>query len=169
MALAALGGPAPAQDIGALVRSGISSVGSSGTSDDGARLPEQRVLRDEIDGFFQAYGQAFDAMDANRIASLHHAPCLKIHGDGSIQCLPTPEAVRGFFQALMERYRERENHSAIFLDLEVVAIGAHAALAAVTWEQKRTDGRVYRRFRRSYNLVRAGPGWKIVAATAHRE
>jgi Domain of unknown function (DUF4440) len=125
----------------------------------------------EMQSFFQGYARAFDAGDVDRIASLHYAPCLKIHGDGSIECLSTPEAVRTFFRDLTGRYRARgdEHHAGRFLDLEVVPIGAQAALASLTWELQRKDGSVYRRFRRSYNIVRMGSDWKIVAATAHRD
>ena len=130
----------------------------------------QATLFYEVESFFQGYKRAFDAIDIDAIAALHHAPCIKIHGDGSVQNLSTPAAVRDFFRELIDKYRGRSDHrGGRFLDLEVVPIGAHAALASVTWEQYRSDGSVYRRFRRSYNLIRARSEWKIPVATAHRE
>jgi hypothetical protein len=48
-------------------------------------------------------------------------------------------------------------------------MGSATVLASLTWEQFRRDGSMYRRFRRSYNLVRPNSLWKIIATTAHRE
>jgi hypothetical protein len=134
-----------------------------------APLQAPSVARDEIEAFFHAYSRALDAWDVDRIARLHHAPCLKIHGDGSIQCLPTHEDVRSFFHDLSEKYRERELHSGSFRDLEVVPIGAQAVLATVTWDLLRIGHSLLRQFRRSYNLYRSGTDWLILVTTAHRE
>ena len=88
---------------------------------------------------------------------------------GAVDCLPTEEAIRDFFRELARRYDARDHSGGRFLDLEVKPIGSAAALASLTWEQFRRDGSMYRRFRRSYNLVRLGSLWKIIATTAHRE
>ena len=125
--------------------------------------------RDEIETFFSTYGRALDAMDIDRVVSLHHAPCLKIHGNGSIQCLPTRETIRGFFHDLTGKYRERGLGSSSFRDLEVVPIGVQAVLATLTWDLLSRDHSPLRQFRRSYNLVRLGTDWLILVATAHRE
>ena len=127
------------------------------------------MMLQEIEEFFHRYARAAEAMNADDLARLHHAPCIKIHGDGAIECLSTHDAVREFFQALAGKYAARDHSGGRFLDCEVKPLGTAAALASLTWEQFRSDGSIYRRFRRSYNLVRVGPDWKIVAATAHRE
>jgi Domain of unknown function (DUF4440) len=126
-------------------------------------------LHDEVEHFFQRYARAAESMDPTELAGMHNAPCVKVHGDGRIECLPTPEAVHAFFQKLATKYEARDHGGGRYLDLEVTPMGTAAALASLTWEQFRTDGRVYRRFRRSYNLVRVASSWKILAATAHRE
>ena len=126
-------------------------------------------IHDEVDRFLQRYARAAESMDVADLAVLHSAPCLKVHGDGRIECLPTNEAVRAFFQALASKYGERDHGGGRYLDLTVTEMGTAAALASLTWEQFRTDGSVYRRFRRSYNLIRVGSSWKILAATSHRE
>ena len=66
-------------------------------------------------------------------------------------------------------YAERDHGGGRFLDLEVRPLGSAAALASLTWEQFKANGSVYRRFRRSYNLLRIDTDWKIVVATAHRD
>jgi hypothetical protein len=55
-------------------------------------------LHDEVEQFFQRYASAAESMDVSDLAVLHNAPCLKVHGDGRIECLPTQEAVRAFFE-----------------------------------------------------------------------
>src|SRR3954471_20331156 len=121
--------------------------------------------------FFERYAQALAARDVDAVTALHHAPCLKIHGDGSIECLATNQELRAFFQRLMVNYQARDGSDSggHFDAFDVLPIGHQAALASLTWELRQKDGIVYRRFRRSYNLVRSGTEWKIVAATAHRE
>ena len=126
------------------------------------------ALLDEVHAFFRAYAQAFAAEEFDAVASLHHVPCVKVHGDGRVECLSSPDEVSAFFRRLLETYRGRGHADARFLDVEAVPIGSQAALASLTWEQRRADGAVYRRFRRSYNLVRGPSGWRILLATAHR-
>jgi len=123
----------------------------------------------DIEAFFRSYASAAEAMNAEALASLHHAPCLKVHGDGRVECLLTHDMVRAFFEELGGRYETRDHGESHFHDLQATALGSAAALASVTWEQFRKDGSMYRRFRRSYNLIRVGGDWKILAATAHRE
>lgn len=144
-------------------------MGSDFTAECGALPSAPGVAQHEIEAFFHAYARALDSIDVERIASMHHAPLLHVHGDGSIQCFSTHEAVRSFFLDLTERYRARGLHSGSFVDLAVVPIGAHAALVTLTWELRRADQSLLRRFRRSYNVCRSGANWMIVVATAHRE
>ena len=125
--------------------------------------------RAEIEGFFQRYANAAEALVVDALASFHHAPFLHIHGDGRVECLPTHDAVRKFFLVLSGKYAERDHGGGRFLDLEVKPLGSAAALASLTWEQFKADGSVYRRFRRSYNLLRINTDWKIVVTTAHRD
>ena len=54
-------------------------------------------LHDEVEQFFQRYARAAESMDAAELAGMHNAPCMKVYGDGRIECLPTQEAVRAFF------------------------------------------------------------------------
>ena len=132
------------------------------------RTSARRMIAD-IEKFFQRYAIAAEARGVEALASFHHAPFLHIHGDGRVECLPTHEAVHEFFLVLSGKYAERDHGGGRFLDLEVKPLGSAAALASLTWEQFKTDGSVYRRFRRSYNLLRINTDWKIVVTTAHRD
>ena len=130
----------------------------------------RRMIAD-IEKFFQRYAIAAEARGVEALASFHHAPFLHIHGDGGAECLPTGARGRPriFPGALFGKYAERDHGGGRFLDLEVKPLGSAAALASLTWEQFKTDGSVYRRFRRSYNLLRINTDWKIVVTTAHRD
>ena len=103
----------------------------------------------DIEGFFQRYANAAEALGLDALASFHHAPFLHVHRDGRVECLPTHEAVREFFLVLSWKYAERDHGGGRFLDLEIKPLGSATALVSLTWEQFKTDGRVYRRFRRS--------------------
>ena len=77
---------------------------------------------EEIELFFEHYSSAAEAMDADALGRLHHAPCLKVHGDGRIECLATPDAVRGFFQKLAGKYEVRDHSGGRYVDLEVTQL-----------------------------------------------
>ena len=125
-------------------------------------------MYEQIEGFFQRYARAAEAMQIDELASLHHTPCLKVHGDGTVQLLSDRDAVCGFFRELAGKYAARGHSGGRFRDLEVKPIGTAGALASLTWEQYRSDGSVYRTFQRSYNLISTGSDWKILVATFHR-
>ena len=127
------------------------------------------MTTETIETFFQKYASAAEAMDAEALASMHYTPCIKVHGDGRIECLHTHENIRAFFEELRTKYAERDHGHSRRSDLLETPIGSAAVLASLTWEQFRKNGTLYRRFRRSYNLVRIGSNWKILVAIAHRD
>jgi len=88
----------------------------------------------DFERFFQRYAAAAEAMDVDELASLHFTPCIKVHGDGTVECLLTPEAVSGFFRRLAEKYEQRDHGASRFLDLEATPLGTDAAQASLTWE-----------------------------------
>jgi hypothetical protein len=55
-----------------------------------------------------------------------------------------------------------------FANLHVVPIGTRSALATMDWQMLREDKTLIRRWRQSYNLLRVGTGWRILAATFHQ-
>ena len=128
----------------------------------------ERMSR-EIEAFFHSYAEAIDQGDFDRVASLHHTPCLKSHGSSdTIDCLQSHDEVRDFFRDLSARYKIRGLRPGSFSELDVTPIGGQAALATLTWEQAGEDGAVGRRFRRSYTMARRNGGWVILAAIGHR-
>lgn len=127
------------------------------------------MTNDTVETFFRQYERAAESMDAEALASMHSAPCIKIHGDGRVECLLTYEQVRSFFERLGTKYADRDHSHSRRSNLVETPIGSAAVLASLTWEQFRRDGTLYRCFRRSYNLIRIGNDWKIVVAIAHQD
>jgi hypothetical protein len=90
-----------------------------------------------------------------------------VRGDGSIQSLQSRPDLEAFFQAAVDGYRREGCRGIRYRDLETVPMGARSALGTVTWELLREDGSVVRQWRQSYNLVRVGNGWQVLASTYH--
>lgn len=124
-------------------------------------------LADEVRAFLELYGREFDSADGTRIASLYHAPCVTMRGDGSIHSFQSHEELTRFFQGVADSYRKDGYRTSRFSNLEAVPIGARSALVTVDWELLRADESVIRKWRQSYNLVRVGSGWQILVSTFH--
>jgi hypothetical protein len=76
--------------------------------------------------------------------------------------------VQTFFQKVADGYYREGFRDGPFANLDVVAIGARSALATLDWEMLREDKTVIRRWRQSYNLLRVGTEWRILASTFHQ-
>ena len=122
---------------------------------------------EEVRRFFETYATTFASINEAAIAKLYHAPCVTVRGDGSVLCLQTKEELQAFFQKVADGYYREGFRGGPFANLEVVAIGTRSALATMDWEMLREDKTVIRRWRQSYNLLRVGAEWKILAATFH--
>src|SRR3954452_10898366 len=96
---------------------------------EGQRGPERKraTMLQEIEQFFQRYALAAEAMNANDLADLHYAPCIKSHGDGAVECLLTHDSVCEFFEALAGKYATRGHSGGRFVELEVKPLGTAAA------------------------------------------
>jgi hypothetical protein len=94
-------------------------------------------------------------------------PGVALRGDGSVQSLQSRPDLERFFQAAVDSYRRDGCRGIRYRDLEMVPMGTRSVLGTVTWELLGEDGRAVRRWRQSYNLVRAGNGWQVLASTYH--
>jgi hypothetical protein len=126
-----------------------------------------RLLTEEVGGFFQEYNKAFASIDGGRIAALYFTPTVTMRADGSIHCLQSREELTRFFQNVADTYYREGYRDGRFKNLDVISIGGRSALATLNWELLRGDGSVIRGWRQSYNLVRSGGGWQILVSTFH--
>jgi hypothetical protein len=127
-----------------------------------------QTLTEEVRRLFETYATTFASIDGAAIAKLYHAPCVTVRGDGSVLCLQSREELQAFFQKVADGYYREGFRGGPFVNLEVVAIGMRSALASMDWEMLREDNTVIRRWRQSYNLLRVGAEWKILASTFHQ-
>jgi hypothetical protein len=125
------------------------------------------ALHGDVTRFFEAFVDAFATFDGARVADLYHVPHIALRGDASIECVPSRAEVERFFQGALDGYAREGCRACRFTDLEVVSLGERGALGTVTWELVGDDGRVIRRWRQSYNLLRAQEGWRVFASTYH--
>lgn len=121
----------------------------------------------EVWAFFDKYNEAFMSIDGQRIAALYHIPTVTMRGDGSIHCLQSREELARFFQGVADMYEKDGYTTGSFSDLQVTEIGGRSALATMDWELLRRDRSLIRKWRQSYNVVRAAAGWQILVSTFH--
>lgn len=119
------------------------------------------------ENFFDGFDAAFASLDGEVIAERYLAPYLAVKADGSAECLTWNAAIAAYFQGFLDDYRARGCRQCRHRDLQVLAVGAHAAFASVTWELLREDGRTVSSWRESYNLVRRGGQLKVRASMDH--
>jgi len=127
-----------------------------------------QALLDEVRRFFETYATTFASIDGAAIANLYHAPCVTVRGDGSVLCLQSRDEVQAFFQKVADGYYREGFRGGPFANLDAITIGTRSALATMDWQMLREDKTMIRRWRQSYNLLRVGTEWRILASTFHQ-
>ena len=131
------------------------------------RAADTRDVPADVVAFFDDFVEAFTSFNGARVAARYLVPGVALRGDGSIHCLQSRAEIDQFFQAALESYYRDGCRGIRFRDLEAVPMGSRSVLGTVTWELLRDDGSVLRHWSQSYNLVRVGTGWQILASTYH--
>jgi hypothetical protein len=115
--------------------------------------------------FFDDFVVAFRTFDGDRIAERYLAPYLALRADGSGAVFASGADTGRYFQSVVDDYHVRGCRSCRYHGLEVVAIGAAAAVATVTWELLNAEEKVVAEWRESYNLRRVDGVFKVYAST----
>lgn len=121
----------------------------------------------DLQAFFDAYGRAFEALDAPRIAAFYTVPCMSMRGDGSLHVFRSREEIEAFFRGVAQSYHAEGMRRSQARNLEAAAVGGKSTLATMDWVLYRADGSEIRRWRQSYNLARLGGEWRIMLSTFH--
>lgn len=116
--------------------------------------------------FFERYAERYMAFDVDTVSGMYESPFLAVR-DGRPIHLPDADAVREHLSGLMAAYRDAGAAKAVIADLDVVPLGRTSALATVRWEALAGDGSLLRAFATSYQLLRDGPAWRILAYVYH--
>lgn len=121
----------------------------------------------DVQVFFEDFVAAFRAFDGLLIAQRYVAPYLSLSAEGALTQFNTQEQIGEYFHDIVARYHQEGCRACCFKDLAVTPLGSNSALASVTWELLRADGRLLSFWRESYNLMRTDDGLKIFASTDH--
>lgn len=126
-----------------------------------------KSLEGRVAAFFDLFNDAFASFKGERVAALYHAPGIALRGDGAIEAMASSHQIATFFQAALDAYHREGCRKCAWRDLEVVAMGARAAVGTVTWALLDAAGATVRTWRQSYNLVLVDDGWRVYASTTH--
>ena len=117
--------------------------------------------------FFDEFVEAFASFDGAVIAQRYQAPYLARHADGTTDVFDFIDDIAGYFQRIVDGYRERGCSSCRYRAIEVEAIGTDTILGTVTWELLRGDGSVLATWREAYALSLAENRLKAFASIDH--
>ena len=123
-------------------------------------------VEDPFEDYFRSYARAFDAFDAERVASHFHCPCMLVNA-GVVALLDTQEAIRRNMEGVLRYHESEEYHHASLSDFRVDRPGETLAIVSVRWRIYKRDDRMLWDWTNSYNLVDPGAGWKILVSTSH--
>jgi hypothetical protein len=77
------------------------------------------------------------------------------------------ESIHGYFQSILNEYRERGCIACRYSELSIYEMGSKAAVGTVSWELTGQGDNVLSGWRESYHLVREEGQWKIRVSTDH--
>ena len=128
---------------------------------------EEGTIHEEVRLFFDAFVSAFPTFKGENIAYLYAVPYMAIHSDGTAEVHATYESIRGYFQGVLNEYRQRGCIGCRYDELSVNEMGRNAVVGTVHWELTGQRGDVLSSWRESYHLVREEARWKIRVSTDH--
>jgi hypothetical protein len=128
----------------------------------------------EVQGFFDAYRDAFNRLDGDAVADLWHSSSgiADNHGEGGSAHLtwwPDDAPMRANHRALCDLYRGNGYARADFEIEQHMPLGPNHAFAHLHWTLTRADGRLLQQFHTGYQLMRTAAGPKVLLAVAHQE
>jgi hypothetical protein len=126
------------------------------------------MSRSEVQGFFEHYRAAFDALDGEAVAGLWHTPSAITDSRGVTVWLDDAP-MRANHVALCGAYRAGGFDHAEFELLHHEALGPDHASAHLRWTLRRADGTVLQRFGTGYQLRRGARGPQVLLCTAYAE
>ncbi len=122
----------------------------------------------EIRAFFEAYRNAFDALDGEAVARLYAVPS-GIASDTGYEHWPAFEPIRENMVALCQLYKANGYLNARFEPERFIEQGEQYAIADVRWHIERSNSQPAWQFNTTYNLIRTGEGWRVLLCTAYSE
>ena len=125
------------------------------------------TVREEIRLLFDAFVQAFPTFRGENIARLYAVPYMAVQSNGAAEVHVSCESIRGYFQSVLNEYRQRGWSGCRYAELCIYEMGSNAAVGTVSWELTGPGNKVISSWRESYHLVRQEGQWKIRVSTDH--
>lgn len=124
--------------------------------------------------FFTHYRDAFNALDADRVADLWHVPSSitdTAPGDAAarVTLWTDDAAMRKNMHALCDVYVQNDYNRAEFEFDHHLQLGPNHAFVNVFWRLWRNDGSVLQEFHTAYHLLRTARGPRVLSVTAYEE
>ena len=123
-------------------------------------------LEDPFEDYFRSYAHAFDAFDAERIASYFHCPCMMVNVN-SVASFDTREAILRNMEEILRRHEGEGYDRASVGEFRVDRQAENLVTVSLRWRVYKSDGSILWDWNGSYNLVDYGAGWKILVSTSH--
>ena len=122
----------------------------------------------EIKAFFEAYRNAFNALDGTAVAELY-AERSGIAQDAVYTHWASRKPIAENMSALCQSYKDKGFVRADFEPNQIIEQGTHHAVADVVWRIEWRSGQEPWSFKTTYNLVRTSQGWRVLLCTAYSE
>ena len=122
----------------------------------------------EIQRFFDAYAEGFNALDGAAVAALYAVPS-GIADESGYTHWPSAEAVCDNMVALCDLYRAKGFIEATCDPAAFLPQGENFAVVDLAWTIRWSAGQAPSRFNTSYNLMRTPDGWRVLLCTAYGE
>ncbi len=125
-------------------------------------------MPNEIRAFFEAYRDAFNALDGKAVAHLYAEPS-GIAQDGKYTHWATEQAVAENMVKLCELYEGKGFVRTDFSPGQCIHQGENHAVADVQWRIEWNAGQEPWQFQTTYNLIHTQEGWRVLLCTAYTE
>jgi hypothetical protein len=121
---------------------------------------------DSIRRMFNAYVEAFQALEPRSVAIYLDAPFMFI-GPQGVRVLRDFAEIESFLAGIMAQLRAQDYARSTIADIRVNRMSASNALVSVRRARYRTDGSELEKLGETYTLRKVEGNWRIVAAMVH--
>ncbi len=112
------------------------------------------------------YVRAFESLDADRVMTFYHMPCIFIAPMG-ISLISNADAVRGMAMTLIEHARRQNYRRSAIQGLKVKRMADNIATLAGVFLRFDSSEQEITRFGFAYTMFHDGNRWKIAVGVAH--
>lgn len=124
-------------------------------------------MHDMID-FFKRYQFEFEQQNWLNFAALFYEPAMSVRADGSVMLIPTHAEGARLYESVASAWRAQGYARFETEEFEVLDLGQDSRLVSFDWLMLSAHGELIRRWRQSYQLIRAHGAWQVFTSTFHK-